>query len=139
MSNSRCHRCIHQNSWIQLLQLLLRISTLPQELQEIGFTPNATYKCISREAFLSRAKWEQVTTLLDNKFTEAAQYEQHTIVQLLELWSQSYQNTSKNTFLPLLWALLRRREECPYRICSKLQHQLENLTLLHFFYSREAS
>ena len=138
MKRSRCHSCIQQQNWISLFRLLLRMTSSKSELEKLGFEGAPLYDQASQEVFGSQERWNTIVVFLDNKLATVRQYDSHSIVDLLELWSQQRENASKDVFLTLLWALLRRREECPYRICSKLLHQLEDLTLRYLFNTRVA-
>jgi hypothetical protein len=139
MAEFWCHSCIHQQNWIKLFRFLLRMSAPQQELEKIGFVEAPVYEKASKKAFYSREHWDILANYLDEKLPKATEYIDKSIVQLLGLWSKHVETSSKEQFLNLLWALLRRRDECPYRICSKLLRQLEDISLHYLLQTRNAS
>ena len=79
-----------------------------------------------------------MSSYLDQKLHKTPMFDNYSIMSLLELWSQEAKQASTETISTILWALLRKREECPYRICSKLLHQMEEMAILSLFQTRVA-
>ena len=133
----KCHSCIHQQSWINLFRILLTMSVTPEQLSTLGFSEVPIYEKTSRVVFYCKDSWFLLSGFLDSQLPNFAVYNESSILDLLEIWAQQ-RDCQETNFLPLLWALLRRREDCPYRICSKILHQLEGLSLQYLLQTRVA-
>ena len=138
MVKSRCHMCIHRQNWTELFRILLRLTVTQSDLQNLGFTAPSIYVNASKMAFASSERWLVVSAYLDQKLDQTPLFEDYSIMELLALWSQEARQASAETMATILWVLLRKREECPYRICSKLLQQVEEMAILSLFQTRVA-
>ena len=130
MSKGHCYMCIHRQNWRDLFRILLRLVAKPSELKSLGFAHPLIYQKTSESVYESHDKWLLICSFLDGKLEQTSSLTKYSIVQLLELWSMEAKQASVETISTLLWALLRRKEKCPYRICAKLLQQVEELALV---------
>ena len=139
MCKMYCSQCVQQQSWVKLVSVFLRLTVTIQELDALGFCSRPRHEQTALIILNSKTEWLKLSGLIDQKLAIDKKYEEYTLFQLLELWGMLHKNGSKEIFLPVLWSLIGRREDCPYRICRKVLVQLQDMTYHNFVHIREAS
>lgn len=129
-SSTPCSKCIHQNSWTQLLRFLLLLTTSHRDLQHFPEVDATRHDALANAVSSNLVCWVNFVNFMNERL-DCTLYDNFSIAELLKIWRKAVEFGSIDKVLRVLWALLKRRENCPYKICSKIYCDFERLVTQH--------
>ena len=132
----KCSSCFSQQNWINSLRFFLLLTFSVEELhsfceEETTLEPTkerSIYSYMAQNLFQSPEMWLRFCSRIDAFFGQVIEaFESKSLIELLEIWNGHLNGETSGSVNVLLWSILKRREQCPYRICGQLYLDCELL------------